>query len=129
MSIYAGLASTASNLIAKFGKSITISREVSEAYNPATGVITGASTESQTIDAVVLPASGGKTQALDLRYKLGSMEYQRLGYFQVSGADLIFNPEPGHTVLIGGETWIVLGVTPLNPNDGSPIIYEVAIRI
>ena len=47
----------------------------------------------------------------------------------MSGENLKFKPETGQSVTISGETWIILGITPLNPNDGDPIMYDVAIRI
>jgi len=126
---YTPISNTVNSLIASFGKDITISRITSGVFDPATGEETATDTTSQTVKAVVLPASGGKVQALDIRYKLGTLTFTRLNYFQISGQDLTFTPKPDDSALIQGEIWTVIGVTPLNPNSGSPILWEVAIRI
>lgn len=129
MTFYSGLQNVASKLIQSKGKQITISRTTGATSNLGTGDFAGGSPTTQTVYAVVLPASGGKVQALDLRYKIGELTYQKLNYFIVAGLDLDFIPSPDDEVTIGSENWYVLGVTPLNPNNGVGIIYEVAIRI
>lgn len=129
MTFYSGLQNVASKLIASKGKNITITRQTLETFDAPAGEYTSQTPESQTVKAVVLPASGGKVQALDLRYNLGELTYQKLNYFIVAGIDLAFAPNPNDEVTIDSENWYVLGITPLNPNDGTPLIYEVAIRI
>ena len=126
---YTSISNTAADLISRFGKDITLQHETGGAFDPVTGIESGTTVQEQTIKAVVLPASGGKVQALDIRYNLGSLVIKRLNYFLISGQDLTFEPQPDDSAVIEGETWTVLGATPLNPNSGDPIIHEVAIRI
>ena len=126
---YTSISSTAKALVDKFGKNITLKHETGGVFDPVTGTESGVTVQQQTVKAVVLPASGGKVIALDIRYNLGTLVYRRLGYFLISGQDLTFEPLPDDQAVIEGETWTVLGVTPLNPNSGDPIIHEVAIRI
>lgn len=128
MTFYSRLADTADKLVSSKGKDIVITREVSSSFDPALGEDTVES-ESMTVKAVVLPASGGKIVALDLRFGLSDMTYNKLAYFIMAGKNIKFEPEPSQTVLIGGEMWTILGVTPMNPNDGDALKYDVAIRI
>lgn len=128
MSEYDSVIAAASKLINKKGKSITITRSISSSFDPVLGEDT-ITNESQTIKAVILPASGGKIQALDLRYGLTGLSFERLSYFMMAGKDIAFSPEPGQKVTVASEDWTILGVTPLNPNEGAPIMYDVAIRI
>jgi hypothetical protein len=135
-SIYDSLSKTAQNLINnKFGKSVILKREIGASFNPATGTETGATEQTQTIKAVDIPASGGKIQALDKRFNLGALTYNRLKYIQFAGQGLAWQPELTNKVEINGEEWFVIGATPLEPNSldnsdsASPILIGMALRI
>ena len=114
----------ATRLIATRGKNITITKSTVTATVIATGKQTSTKT-SMTIKAVVLPM----TKNSDLAYRSEDSSITKLNTFLMSGENLKFKPETGQSVTISGETWIILGITPLNPNDGDPIMYDVAIRI
>lgn len=131
MSEYSGAIAATDRAITKKGKSVTFTKTSGGTRDPATGETTGGTTQSMTIKAVVLPASGGKTAALDLRYgnSLDLSTVQKLAFLLIDGADCTFEPEPATKVTIGSEVWTVLGTTPLNPNEGDPILHKVAIRI
>ena len=126
---YTSLSNTAKALINDKGKDVTFTRQTGGTYDPVTGSYSGNTPEQQTIKAVVLPAQKSKVAGLDVQYGLGGAVFDRYNFLMVSGQDVTFEPEPGQTVLIGSETWTVLGVTPTNPNDGSPMVYDVALRI
>jgi len=126
---YTSISATASNLINKFGKEIAIHREKGGTFDGGSGEETGATTDIQTLNAVVLPASGGKIAALDKRYGLAGLVYKKLNWCVISGNDLLFEPEPGQKVVINTESWEIVGVTELNPNSGDPITYEMAFTI
>jgi hypothetical protein len=125
---YQSALATAKRLITKKGKNVTITRQVDSVFDPALGVDTSTE-QSQTIKAVVLPVTGGKAKDLDQRFKLESFTIEKLAYFIMYGNELTFQPEAGQKVTIASEDWTILGVTPTNPNEGDPIIYEVAIRL
>ena len=127
---YSSISKTANKLVNKFGKSIAIHRQIGGSFNSGTGAETGTTTDIQYIKSVVLPASGGKIAALDKRYNLGALTFQRLNYCIVSGEDLSWVPNPDDEIVISGETWKLIGLTPLNPNEGTTAItYEMAFRI
>lgn len=128
---YAGSIAAANRIIESKGKSVTFTRTTGGTRDPATGAIAGGTTETMTIKAAVLPASGGKIQELDLRYgdSIDMSTIQKLQFLIVDGADCTFEPAQTQTVTVESEDWTVLGVTPVNPNVGTPIIYKIAIRI
>lgn len=123
---YAKLAKTATRLIADNGKKVTL-KVISETYDPVTGGTVQTEVPS-IVDAVVLPASGGKVQALDERLKLDGITYTKLAYMQLSGQFIPDGFGALDKVDASNETWTVIGVTPLNPNDGKPLLYGVALR-
>jgi len=129
VSEYSSAIDLATNLIAKKGKDIVISRTVAGEFDPATGTDSTSTAQNMNVKAVELPASGGKIAALDLRFNLSSQVYDRLSFIMIAGEGLAFRPRPSDLAIIGGETWTVLGVTPLNPNVGEPIKYDIALRI
>jgi hypothetical protein len=126
---YTSISATAKRLIGTYGKTVKISRDTGGTFNPVTGNYSGTSVDSQNVTAVVLPANKSKVAGLDVQYGLGGLTFKKYNFMIVSGEDVTFTPEPGHTVTIDTVDWVVLGVTPTNPNDGSPIVYDVALRI
>lgn len=113
----------ATRLIRKSGKTVTITRQIETDVNNALGTST-LMPDSMSVSAVVLPMS----KRDDLSYR-SAMSVKKLNTLMMSGEGLKFNPEPAQTVTIVGEDWTILGATPLNPNDGNPIMWDVAIRI
>ena len=107
---YAGSIALATRLISDKGKNISI---------------TDSASGNMTVKAVVLPMSTRD----DLAYKSAGMVFTRGNTFLMSGESLKFKPEAGQQVTISGEIWLVLGLSPLNPNDGDAILYDVAVGI
>jgi len=126
---YSGLSGTAQKLVNKFGKSVTITHVEAGAYDAGAGTSSGDVTTNQTLQAVSLPASGGKIAALDERFELGGQIFQDYAFITISGDDITFEPSPGDAVAMDSKTWYVIGVTPTRPNVGDAIIYELALRI
>jgi len=121
---YTSISATASNLINKFGKEIAIHREIGGTFDGGTGEETGATTDTQTLNAVVLPLS-----ARDERYKAASLTHERVSGCKLSGSALAWEPTLGDRVVFNSESWEILSKTPLNPNDGAVIIYDMVIGI
>jgi hypothetical protein len=121
---YTSLSVTAVSLIADKGKDITISRDTGQLFDPVTGKYGAGTTETQTVKAAVLPASSN-----DIRYKRDELTFEKLNKLLMAGAALTFDPEPGQTVVIGTDIWFTIEATPTNPNDGTPLIWEVFIKI
>ncbi|WP_412545816.1 hypothetical protein [Maricaulis sp. MIT060901] len=83
--------------------------------------------EPHTITCVVLPASGGKIEALDSRLKSGTLILEQYRYLIIAASGLAVEPLPKDQVEYQGQTWTVIASTSLAP-DGVPIIYKAAIR-
>ena len=126
---YTGLKAVAENLVGSFGKDVTITHIEPGTFSPGPGTSSGDVTTNQTIRAVSLPASGGKIAALDARYKLGGVVFEKYAFIIIAGNDISFEPLPGDSVSMDSLAWVVLGVTPTRPNTGNGIIYELALRI
>lgn len=73
--------------------------------------------------ALVMPASAGAIQAFDIRFEGGTMIESNLRSLMIGATDLEITPKPGDTVQFAGETWTLLGNTPLMP-DGKTVIYH-----
>jgi len=128
---YSPITATALKLITSFGKNVTIVNLSGGTFDPVLGVDAGQTTNSQTVKAVSLPASGGKIAALDARFKLGGEVFEKYAFIIISGSDanFTFEPQPGDKVTLDGLEWYVIGVTPTRPNTGNAIVYELALRI
>jgi hypothetical protein len=130
---YAKSAATAQRLLAKFGRSIVLKRNVAgtgPAHDP------GAPTSiAYAVSAAVLPASKGTIEAFDNRLESGALVDEKLRYVLMStkmlrtseaGPDAI-EPKSGDVLTFDGHDWTVLGCTPLNPA-GTPVIYRMGVK-
>ncbi len=116
MGFYENMAATASSLITKFGKPITISRTVGETDDPVTGVhVTGTTTEYtpngifQTIKASLIDGT---------RIKFGDKMFV---------IDNSFTPLLTDVVPISGSDWAIEEITPVEPANLA-LVYFVRIR-
>jgi len=132
---YAKSQATAQRLLAKFGRPITIRREVNEA-DPTKPWEPGETyTISYMATAAVLPASQGTIEAFDNRLEGGTLIDERLRYVLMSpvmtrtseqGPDSI-EPQSLDVLTFDGHDWVVLGCTPLNPA-GTPVLYPMGVK-
>lgn len=83
--------------------------------------------EQHTITCVVLPASGGKIEALDSRLKSGALILEQYRYLIIAASGLAVEPLPMDQVVYQGKTWSLVATTSVAP-DGAPIIYKAAMR-
>lgn len=132
---YAKSVATAQRLLAKFGRSITISRDISDA-NPGKPWVPGETcTAVYSATAAVLPASKGTVEAFDNRLDGGTLIDERLRYVLMSpvmtrtsalGPDSI-EPQSLDVLTFDGHAWTVLGCTPLNPA-GTPVLFPMGVK-
>lgn len=126
---YAAAAASALELIQEFGQSVTMTRTSAGTFDPGAGSISGATTQTQTVVVVSLPASGGTVQAFDdrLRQELiaGRLRFFYMAPTLADGSALTFVPKPGDLLTFEGKKWELAGSTPLNPA-GTPVLYNIA---
>lgn len=112
------------------GTTLTMTRKTAGGtFNPATGAISGATTATQSIAAVVLPAKGGVTSfddSMKEAFIRGRLRYVLAAALKPDGTALDFTPRPGDLLTLGGNDWEVYGVSPLSPG-GDPVIYQIGI--
>lgn len=117
------LKATAQKLISKNGGTVTLRKKTSDVYDPVlmTNVTTTADTS---IKATILPASGGKIEALDIRFRNGETTIDQYRYMVTSDA----TASAGDYVIVGGETYLVIGSTPVQPDGSTVVMSGVALR-
>lgn len=127
MADYTPDAQAALQLIAEAGASFPVKR-TGGTFNPATGEATGTTGELVgTVTAVLLPRwKGGTYEGMDAALK-DAIVSGRAKTMLAAAADAIFPPEPGDLVTIGALVWRVVGVTVLNPDGNTPILYTMGV--
>lgn len=124
---YNGLQGTVSRLIREKGQPITVSRTTGDTYDAPTQTVIPGVTQTQQVSALVLPASKGTVQAFDVKFERGTLIETNLRSIKASAADFEWMPSPGDFVGFGGETWKVIGTTPLSPG-GVDMIYSFSVQ-
>lgn len=79
--------------------------------------------ESYETVALIEPASAGAIQAFDIRVESGTLIESNLRALTIAAHDLPIIPGPGDTAVFAGDSWTLLGNTPLLP-DGKTYIYH-----
>lgn len=116
MSLSASLSKVAANIIKKFGVLVTFSHETTDSFDPATGVKTKTTTtfggfgvkDEYTIDEI----NGTTIRKSDVKLLLERVDSE---------------PQIDNSCLIGGTSYRVMDVMPVDPADFA-IIYEVQLR-
>lgn len=121
---YDEMQAVALELLAEFGRDITIKR-----YTFAKDLTLGASVKTlsaqQTLKGAVLPASGGTVEAFDIRFfDNATLANKNLRFVIFSAKDSTFVPGPMDEATFDGVDWKMLGCTPLNV-EGTPILFNV----
>lgn len=73
--------------------------------------------------ALIEPASAGAIQAFDIRFEGGTLVESNLRALTIAAESLPIIPLPGDKAEFAGDTWTLLGNTPLLP-DGQTYIYH-----
>lgn len=125
---YASAAASAARMIRKAGTSAMLQRTVAGTYNPATDTTTGGRTDSYPCRVVILPASKGTIEAFDTRWEGEALIETNLRSVLMAAKGLPIAPGPGDFLVVGSETWKVIGSTPLAPDGTTAIFYRLGVR-
>lgn len=124
---YAAIAASALASLTKYGRSATLRRITEGTYNPATGATAAATTTDQTVTVAVLPASKGTVEAFDERFMSGTLVGKSLRSVLMGASGLTFDPAAGDKLILGSDTWHVIGATPLEPA-GTAVLWRMGIQ-
>lgn len=122
---YDRMAATTQRLIGQFGRTVTL-RRVSRTYDPITGG-EAETVEEQAVTCVILPASKGTVEAFDVKFERGTLIESNLRVVKLPAKGLQWPPAPGQEMLLDGETWRVIGVTPSSPG-GVDLVYSLSVQ-
>ncbi len=105
MTFYSDLAASALALLEEYGQTVTLSRTVRGAYDPATGAPAAGTTTTYTGTAAVF-------------------DYDQVAYLATDGVVL---PLSGDTMTAGGVVYTVIRATQVNPA-GTAVLYNVQLQ-
>lgn len=117
---------SANRMIEAKGQAVTLTRQASGAYNPATGTAT-ITTSTQTGKGVILPFGPG------LRKQDGSTitADERVCYLSAlnSAGSALTAPKVNDTLTdAGGTDYTITEVTDYDPTSALPLLYELTVR-
>lgn len=115
---YAKTASTATRLLQRFGRSVTLTRRTPGSYDPTTGG-PGAGTTA---------AHAGTAALFDYQQKDIDGTHIRVGDQRAYIApDLAVTPQTGDTLTVGSDVWSIIASRPLAPA-GTVVLHEAQVR-
>jgi hypothetical protein len=114
----------AANGLADDGMTVTLTRHVAGAYDPATGTSTITPTTSS-VSGAVFPFSTGLRKMAGTNIVEGDQQLI-LAALTTAGA-VVTPPQVGDTVTIGSKVHEIVDVAPLSPG-GTDLIYTCTIR-
>ena len=117
MTLATSLRATASKLMAKFGGTATIRRVTTGTYNPATGTVSEATSDT---------AVRGVLQDVNLR-EVNDLIRATDKRLLIAAADLSATPTTADEVIITGATYQVIRVDTIE-QDNTAITYELILR-
>ena len=121
MTFYAGMATTAYDLLTQFGQTVTIRTKVTEEYDLESGDVEQCET-SETGIGVLLPA--GQPEAL---IDADPARVIDTAIWVLAASGLATIPVPGSVIDGDGASWAVIGMTPISPA-GVPLIYKLLVK-
>jgi len=115
------------------GTLVTLTRVTGGTKNSATGQTTGATTQTQSVYAVKLPAKSNKTDNQDNMAMTDTSVEVNTSYLLMAarksdGNALDWYPEFDQAVTINSVVWKISGVGVLVPDGVTPLLFKVAIR-
>lgn len=119
---------TARRLLDNFGASVTFNRVGGGTFDPVAGEETGASTTTETVKVVSLPASKGTIQAFDKKI-FEDLSETEIRFFHAELNTNSFEPQPGDLINYGSKIWEVVGVTPLDPTGSKPVLFNIGSKL
>lgn len=121
---YSADAASALEMISDAGAAVTFTR-TAQTSSVATGAVTNGATTTATGYAVQLPATSGTIQGFDNATEDAALATKRRRYLLVSTLGG-FEPKFGDACTWAGETWTVMGCTPLTPA-GTNVLNNVGL--
>lgn len=119
MNFYSEVAGTAQEMIAEFGRSVTLRRNSEGTYNPATDAISGATTTDVAVQAVFTEF---KQKDID-----GTLIQQGDKQVLVAAAALTSPPENNDILVDGSDQYRIIELMAIQPGD-TALIYKVQVR-
>jgi len=116
MTFWGDMASTATELLAEFGTSVTIRRTTGGTYTPSSDTTSGATTADLTATGMVRDYRAAQIDGTVIRR--GDRELV---------LDATVTPTVNDTVLIDSAYWSVVNVRSVNPA-GTPVAHFVQVR-
>jgi hypothetical protein len=124
MSFYQGLATTALKLITSKGQSMTWSRRVASAYDPATGAASITTTDSICRGLILdYPEKTYSAVATDG----GMLVVRGDRKLLLAASGMSGFPQPEDTFLVGSDVWSVVATKAVDPA-GTVLVYECQVR-
>jgi len=111
MTFYADMATTAKDLLAEFGQTVTIARVTGGSVDPVTGSVTAGTTTTYSPKGIL--RNYNATLIDGTRIKAGDMELI---------LDDTIAPLLTDKPAIGGTVWTIKGIKEINPA-GTPLVY------
>lgn len=117
MSLYTKLSASARRMLAKYGQSMTLTRQTPGAYDPATGKV--ANTSTTTIDkGVIFPYADGLSLIEGSLIQRGDQQV----FINIATA-----PLPSDKLTVGTTVYNVINVKEIAPA-GTAVLYELQCR-
>jgi hypothetical protein len=99
-------------------------------YDPVNPSANARTVQQQTTShGVVLPASNGTIEAFDNRALSDPNRRRKFRFVLLAGKGLVFAPESGDILKTAEGFYSVLGSTPLNPDGGGNILFNVGCSL
>ncbi|SEB99913.1 hypothetical protein SAMN05216205_1197 [Pseudomonas mohnii] len=126
MEFYDEMAQMTLDMMAEFGRPLTLRRTIAGKYDTSIGKNRPGVVEEQVITTIVRPASQGTVQAFDQKFQEGTLIESNIRALKIAAKGMLWPPAPGHVVILDGEEWKVIGVTPVSPA-GIDLLYSASV--
>lgn len=122
MSVYAGLAASASKLLAKMGGPATLRQTAAGSYDPVTQVTSAATLTETALTVALLPVGDSRA------FAPGDLVRRNIQEAWVATRNITIIPQPGDHLVIGGAEWNVIRVTEYAPDQADPIAWRLYVE-
>lgn len=120
---YANTAATSLKLLTRFGRTVTLRRQVAGAYDPATGSATVTTTDYTGKGAIF----DFDERRLGTVFAPGSTIQMGDKYLLLAPDGITVAPAPGDFLIFGSDTWNIVNKKSVEPA-GIVVLYELHLR-
>lgn len=117
MSLSTKLSAVAQRLLAKYGQSMTLSRDTPGSYDPATATVTNTTTTAAD-SGVIFPYADGLSMVEGSLIQRGDQQV----FINIATA-----PRPADRLTVGAKVYNVINVKEIAPA-GTSVLYELQVR-